>query len=265
MKTTKFAVGIALFALAGMAMGQDAPKKQPKPTTAPSAHPMNEAPAPQKADKGAKDAHGKQEGAKNNAPAPDADAMKAMMEQMLALAPEHEYLKQFIGTWTTDVTWWENGAENKSKGTATFSPIYGGRYIHSDYRGDMMGMPFQGSMLLGFNKVQNKFESVWVDSWSTGLSLSTGTADSTGKVFTMDGIMDDPMTNQKMHTKEVTTFSGNTMTFEMSKVDGDKTEKMMTIVYTKTDAAAKPMAEGHAAPHATPHAAPKATNPGDKK
>jgi hypothetical protein len=259
MKTTKFAVGIALCALVGMAMGQDTPKKPMKPTGTPTSHPMNEAPAPQKVEKGGKDAPAQQAGA------PDEAAMKAMMEQMLALAPEHAFLKQFVGTWTTDVTWIENGQENKSKGTATFTSTYGGRFIHSDYRGEMMGMPFQGSMLMGYNKVQKKFESVWVDSWSTGLSISNGTADSTGKVFTMAGVMDDPMTNQKMHTKEVTTFDGaNKMTFEMSKVDGDKVEKMMTIVYTKTNAA-KPTAEGHGTAHAPAPTAPAATKPGDKK
>lgn len=263
MKTTKFAVGVALLAMGGMAMGQDAPKKTAKPATAPAAQPSKPAPSPQKVEKDGKvekAEHAKQAGA------PDEAAMKAMMEQMLALAPEHAFLKQFVGTWTTDVTWIENGQENKSKGTATFSVTYGGRFIHSDYRGEMMGMPFQGSMLMGYNKVQKKFESVWVDSWSTGLSLSSGTADSTGKVFTMNGIMDDPMTNQKIHTKEVTTFDGaNKMTFEMSKVEGDKVEKMMTIVYTKTAETTKPTAEGHGAAHTAPHAAPGTTKPSEKK
>jgi hypothetical protein len=250
-----------LAGITGLGYGQEAPKapaKAPVPGKLQAVQPKEDRPA----------IKGQQPAA---APAgkpgeADAAAMQAMMKDMLALAPEHEYLKQFLGTWTTDVTWWENGAENKSKGTATFTEVYGGRYIHSDYHGEMMGMPFQGSMLMGFNKVQKKFESVWVDSWSTGLSTSSGTADSTGKVFTMAGVMDDPMTNQKMHTKEVTTFSGNTMTFEMSKVEGDKTEKMMTIVYTKTDA--KPAAEGHGAAlgtrRATP-AAPHAVKPTDKK
>ncbi len=263
MKTTKFAVAVALITLVGttgLSLAQDTPAKQPTRNTQPV--------KPKRAEEMPLQKSGKTEGGKQEAKpaapgAPDAAAMEAMMKEMLALAPEHAYLKQFIGTWTTDVTWWENGQENKSKGTATFTEVYGGRYIHSDYHGDMMGMPFQGSMLMGYNKIQKKFESVWVDSWSTGLSTSSGTADSTGKVITMDGVMDDPMTNQKMHTKEVTTFSGNTMTFEMSKVEGDKTEKMMTIVYTKTDA--KPTAEGHGAAHTATPAAPHATKPTDKK
>lgn len=262
MKTTKFAVAVALMALvgsAGLSVAQDAPKTPAKPTV-----PSKPRPATPIEDKPANTGQKPAAAPAGKPGEMDPAAMKAMMDQMLALAPEHAHLKQFLGTWTTDVTWWENGTENKSKGTATFTEVYGGRYIHSDYHGDMMGMPFQGSMLLGYNKIQKKFESVWVDSWSTGLSLSSGTADSTGKVFTMDGVMDDPMTNQKMHTKEVTTFSGNTMTFTMSKVEGDKTEKMMTIVYTKTDAAAKPTAEGHGAAHATP-AAPHAVKPTDKK
>lgn len=262
MKTTKFAAVVALIALVGttgLSLAQDTPKTPAKP-----ALPSKPRPATPIEDKPASTGQKPAAAPAGKPGEMDPAAMQAMMKEMLALAPEHAYLKQFLGTWTTDVTWWENGAENKSKGTATFTEVYGGRYIHSDYHGDMMGMHFQGSMLMGFNKVQKKFESVWVDSWSTGLSTSSGTADSTGKVITMDGVMDDPMTNQKMHTKEVTTFSGNTMTFEMSKVEGDKTEKMMTIVYTKTDAAAKPTAEGHGAAHGTP-AAPHAVKPTDKK
>ena len=37
------------------------------------------------------------------------------------------------------------GAAQKSKGKAKYAMIMGGRYLHADYAGETMGMPFHGS------------------------------------------------------------------------------------------------------------------------
>jgi len=100
-------------------------------------------------------------------------------------------------------------------------------------------------MLIGYNKNQKKFEGTWIDSWSTQVFMFTGTADSAGKVITTNGMMDDPMSGQSMMSKQVTTFKGDVMTFEMYGTHDGHEMKMMTITYTKTTA--KPTAEGHGA------------------
>lgn len=260
MKTTKFGVVVALLAFTGVAIAQEAPKKEP--STAPAKpQKVTDAPAPTKVDKSQVNKP------KEAAPAAPSEAdMKAMMDQMMALAPEHAYLKQYLGTWTTETSWTEGDVEHKSAGTATFTEVYGGRYVKSEMQGEMMGAPFTGSMLIGYNKNQKKFEGTWIDSWSTQVFMFTGTADSTGKVITTSGMMDDPMSGQSMMSKQVTTFKGDVMTFEMYGTHDGKEMKMMTITYTK--ATAKPAAEGHGAGHggkATPVAPATPAKPADKK
>lgn len=243
MKTTKFGVVVALLAFTGVAIAQDAPKKEPAANPAPAKpQKAHDAGQPTPADKGQANKP------KDAAPAQPTEAeMKAMMDQMMALAPEHAYLKQYLGTWTTETSWSEGDVEHKSKGSATFTEVFGGRYIKSEFQGEMMGAPFTGSMLIGFNKNQKKFEGTWIDSWSTQVFMFTGTADSTGKVITTSGMMDDPMSGQSMMSKQVTTFKGDVMTFEMYGTHDGNEMKMMTITYTKTTA--KPAAEGHGAAH----------------
>lgn len=258
MKTTKFGVVVALLALVGVAGGAMAQEKQP------AVQPTKEQPATREGTKPKAVKETKEEGTsvergglKKDAKAKDKPAaapaapseadMKAMMDQMMALAPEHAHLKQYLGTWTTETTWSEGDVEHKSAGTATFTEVYGGRYVKSEMQGEMMGAPFTGSMLIGYNKNQKKFEGTWIDSWSTQVFMFTGTADSTGKVITTTGMMDDPMTGQSMMSKQVTTFKGDVMTFEMYGTHDGHEMKMMTITYTKTTA--KPAAEGHGAAH----------------
>jgi len=245
MKTTKFGVVVALLAFTGVAIAQEAPKKEP--STAPAKPTkLNDAPAPTPANKGEINKQNAKPAEKAAQPAAPTEAeMKAMMDQMMALAPEHAHLKQYLGTWTTETTWSEGDVEHKSAGTATFTEVYGGRYVKSEMQGEMMGAPFTGSMLIGYNKNQKKFEGTWIDSWSTQVFMFTGTADSTGKVITTSGMMDDPMSGQSMMSKQVTTFKGDVMTFEMYGTHDGQEMKMMTITYTK--AAAKPAAEGHGA------------------
>jgi Protein of unknown function (DUF1579) len=266
MKTTRFAMGIALIALAGIAgtsVAQE-PAKQPPKSTPLVTKPAQDSGTTKRLEKDTK-----KEAVQPQGHAPTEAEMDAMMKEMMALAPEHAYLKQYLGTWTTEMTFAHDSEGNKVKGTATFTEVFGGRYIKSDFQSTMEGQPFLGSMTMGFNKNRKQFEGIWIDSMGSQVYMFTGTADSTGKVITTTGSMDSMM-GDKTTSKEVTTFSGNTMTFEMFHAEGDKFEKVMTIVYTKADA--KPAAAGHGASHADhahphPHkeAAPAATKPAPKK
>ncbi len=258
MKATKFGVVVALLALAGVAIAQDAPKKEPAP-----AKPAATLQTPNKIDKSAAPRELQKPAEKAASPAAP---VEPDMQAMLALAPEHAYLKQYLGTWTTETVVHMGDQELKSAGTATFTEVYGGRYVQSQFQGEMMGQKFTGSMLIGYNKNQKKFEGTWIDSWSTQVFMFTGTADSAGKVITTSGMMDDPESGQSMMSKQITTFKGDVMTFEMFGTHDGHEMKMMTITYTKTTA--KPAAEGHGAAHGgktAPATTMTPAKPADKK
>lgn len=158
-----------------------------------------------------------------------------MLPDEMKPGKEHAEMAKHVGTWNADVTMFEGGQEMKSKGKEVVKSIFGGRFLESHFEGDMMGMPFTGHSLLGFNRTTKKYENLWIDSMSTGMMLATGTASADGKVITYAGTYDDPMTKEKVNIKQVVTLvDDNKYTFDMYKVEsGGKDEKMISIVYTR--------------------------------
>jgi hypothetical protein len=61
----------------------------------------------------------------------------------------------------------------------------------------MMGEPYEGIGIDGFDRIKQKYVAVWMGTDSTGIFMMEGTADETGKVVTYVGKMDDPLTGQK--------------------------------------------------------------------
>jgi hypothetical protein len=54
----------------------------------------------------------------------------------------------------------------ESEGTAEHKMILGVRYLQQAFTGDMMGTPFGGIGLNGYDNQKQKFVSTWVDSMS---------------------------------------------------------------------------------------------------
>ncbi|MCH7702102.1 MAG: DUF1579 domain-containing protein, partial [Planctomycetes bacterium] len=140
---------------------------------------------------------------------PMAEKMAHFMEYMPATSgpgPEHEHLKRSIGKWDVKGTFYMPGMPpDKSTGTCEFRSILGGRFIVQEYRtvSDVMG-EFSGFGINGFDRIKGKYVSVWMDSMGTGIYLSEGTADPSGKKFTYMWEGEDPMTRQNKKSKMVT-------------------------------------------------------------
>jgi hypothetical protein len=112
----------------------------------------------------------------------------------------HKALEPLIGEWEIEARFWMGGPDTppiESKGTTKAKWILGGRFIQEEVNSEMMGQPFQGIGTTGFDNLKKKYVSTWVDNMNTMISISEGTADADGKVFTFLGKMDDIMTGQK--------------------------------------------------------------------
>lgn len=125
-------------------------------------------------------------------PVDSATMMKNMMDYGTP-GPMHEMLASWSGTWTGESTIWEyDGATpQKSTGTAVSTMIMGGKYQTSKHTGDMMGMPFEGMSIMGYDNSTKQFTSTWVDNWSTGIMAMSGPWDASSKTLTMTGKMPD--------------------------------------------------------------------------
>src|SRR5262249_20884782 len=117
----------------------------------------------------------------------------------------------------------------------TRTMMLGGRVMSEEFNGTMMGAPFTGHGMMGYNNVTGKYWSTWNDSMSTGLMVSEGTCDATGKTCTFTGTWDDPIKKTKAHSRMTTRWpSPTTEIFEMYGPGQDGKEmKMMEITYTK--------------------------------
>lgn len=168
---------------------------------------------------------------------------KQMEEMMKSRMPgeHHKTLLQYVGDWDVKAKiWMAPGAPpEESTGTATTKSEFGGRFVFMTYKSEMMGQPFEGRLILGYNNNAKQNEAVWVDSMSTGVWYSTGNASSDGKVFTFTGTYVEP-DGEKKTTREVATFKSPDLYvsefFETGK-DG-KENKMMEITYTRKGKAA---------------------------
>jgi hypothetical protein len=168
-------------------------------------------------------------------PPSDAAAQEAYMK---AATPgeNHKILGNYVGDWTfTNKMWMAPGQPPvESGGTIHAEWILGGRYVQSVYKGNMMGMPFEGHGTDGYDNVAGKYVSSWVDNMGTGIMTSSGTCDA-NKVCTQSGDMLDPATGQKVTMRSVISWVSDTsFKLEMYVKDASGNEmKMMEMVGTK--------------------------------
>jgi hypothetical protein len=170
-----------------------------------------------------------------------ADPAEIMKKIELAGTPgdSHKALEPLVGEWNADVRCWHNpgGAPTASKGTSKAEWTLGGRFLREEFSGEMMGKPFRGIGLTGFDNQKQKYVSVWTDDMSTAIMTSEGTADASGKTITFTSKMDCPVTGEKdMPVKQILRIdSRDKHTFEMHDPRRGENSKTMEITYTRKE------------------------------
>ncbi|MBC8094756.1 MAG: DUF1579 domain-containing protein [Akkermansiaceae bacterium] len=111
----------------------------------------------------------------------------------------HTGLQSMVGEWKAEARFWmaPDAPPVASTGTSKVRAIHGGRFVQEEFTGTFMGKPFTGTGITGYDNTKQKFVSIWLDDMSTGMLMTEGTADASGKVFTFEGKMDCAMTGEK--------------------------------------------------------------------
>jgi len=151
--------------------------------------------------------------------------------------PAHQALNALTGNWKAEVKCWHDpaGAPEISHGTAKAYLKFNGRFLEEEFHGEMMGKPFTGTTLLGYDNTKQTFNSVWVSDTQTSMFTSEGKGDSANKVITLEGKSSCAATGRKdVPMKSVLRVLGpDKHTFEM--FDGSQgNAKMMEITYTRS-------------------------------
>ncbi len=164
----------------------------------------------------------------------DPAMMKAWQESMTP-GPMHKMLASRVGEWKAEVSTWMDPTKppETSEAKTVTESILGGRYFKSTHTGMMMGMPFEGYEISGYDNVKKKFFNVWMDNMGTGIMVSEGTYDEVTKTLTFTGEMTDPM-GTDMNVREVITAPDKDHSlFEMYVDMGGNEMKTMEIKYTR--------------------------------
>jgi hypothetical protein len=151
--------------------------------------------------------------------------------------PEHKMLSTLAGTYEAKVKIYfdPNQPANESTGTMKRKMIMGGRFLEELYNGEIMGQPFYGMGLMGYDAMKKKYTSVWIDSMTTSMMQSQGTYDAATKTLTSTGEDIDPTTGKMMKSRDVfRVISPTEQVMDMYREKGDGKEfKMLEIRYTR--------------------------------
>lgn len=122
-------------------------------------------------------------------------------------APEHSWLSRHTGTWNARITTtvFPGAPPMEWSGTIHISMTGGGLWQVLDFKGEMMGRPFAGHGMTGFDPFQKKFVQCWGDSMSPNMLQLKGDLDEVNKTLVMAGEMQTPMgcARMKQITREV--------------------------------------------------------------
>jgi hypothetical protein len=148
----------------------------------------------------------------------------------------HQALASTAGSYDLKIKSWNEpgGPAMEETGTATRTMALGGRVLVEDVNCSMMGMPFTGHGMRGYDNVSGKYWSTWTDSMSTDVMVSEGTCDAQ-KVCSFTGTWSDPIKKGPVKARMTSRWtSPTTEIFEMYGPGRDGKEmKMMEITYTK--------------------------------
>jgi hypothetical protein len=104
------------------------------------------------------------------------------------LGKEHQALQQDVGTWTAVVKSTMPGAPaTEERATETVLSTCNGRWTWSNFQGRMMGQPFEGHAICGYDPQQQKYLCLWIDSMSPTAAETSGTHDEKKGVLTLTG------------------------------------------------------------------------------
>jgi hypothetical protein len=165
------------------------------------------------------------------------EEMQKKAEAAGAPGPGHKALEALVGNWKAEVKCWMDpgGKPEVSEATAKTKWTLNGRFLEEDFQGQMMGKPFRGLSLIGFDNTKQTFNSVWVSDMQTSMFTTEGKGEDGNKVITQEGKASCAATGRQdvpMRTV-IRVVSRDKHIFEMFERSKGENVKTMEITYTR--------------------------------
>lgn len=161
------------------------------------------------------------------------DAMMKAWTDYMTPGKEHKELGTSVGNWKASLKMWMDPtqAPTEMESRVSNEMILGGRYLVSKYKGEMMGMPFEGISTLGFDNATKKYVSSWIDNMGTGLMYMEGMWNDAVKGIEFKGMGVDPVSGKEVPMRQVFMIKDDkTQVMEMYDSKTGKELKTMEIV-----------------------------------
>jgi hypothetical protein len=170
----------------------------------------------------------------------DQAAMQAMMEAYAkygALGAPHKGLAKRVGTWKVQARFWmaPGAPPEVSEGTTEATLILGSHYIMEKFEMSTPDGPFNGVSIIGYDNIKQRYQSIWIDSMSTGVTTAEGTGDKDARAIDYTGQEPDPASNAyKPYRSVEKQLDDNTRRLETFENGPDGKEfKVMELFYTR--------------------------------
>jgi hypothetical protein len=166
----------------------------------------------------------------------DTQEMMETYRKVATPGAPHKLLASMAGSWNTrGRCWMEPGKPPvESNGTSEQKMLLDGRFLQQEFTGDMMGSPFTGIGVTGYDNHTGKYVSTWMDTMGTAIYFFEGTASADGRTITQTGRYDDPIQGPMEWRSVTRVIDDNTLEFEMYGTGkSGKEEKMMESTYTR--------------------------------
>jgi hypothetical protein len=169
-----------------------------------------------------------------------AEMAKAFAEaaKWTAPGPMHAKLEAYLGKWDAEYRIFAMAGQPPmtSRAKVEISWLMEGRWLEQRYDGELMGGPFQGFGLLGYDNFKQAFVSCWVDNKSTYMTTSLGKLAQDGRTLISYGTLDEYLTGE--HDKTVKYVhrwkSRDQFTMEIHDLAiGEENTKVVEIAYTR--------------------------------
>ena len=173
-------------------------------------------------------------------PAMSAEDMAHMQEYMKLMQPgeAHKHLQRYVGTWDTVTKVWMGGPGTKptsSTGHSTFKSVLDGNWVMEEHLGSMMGMPYKGVGMLGYDNYKKLYVGTWFSNMGTEMLQMAGARNPKSGTVTMYGTMDEPQLGVHGRTVKYVTAptDDDHFTFQIIDLHAGDDYKVIEIHYTR--------------------------------
>ncbi len=121
----------------------------------------------------------------------------------------HEFLSDYKGNWQQTSHFWMAAGQKPQTFliSASAEMLLGGRFLQIKQNGLLAGMPYEGTLLLGFNTTSEEFTCVQTSNFGTGSLVLSGRWTEPFKSIEMHGEMKNPETQVAVKVRQKIIFS----------------------------------------------------------